>query len=899
MKPAATGSPRVCDDAVGLAQTLTVVAQRLSVGRPAGAPRLGLTAAALAITGGGPSPLLDRVQRLLGGNSRLRLAFPGRSLLLAVLVAAAIMTVLGSTAEVAVMAAEQILTPAQRVERMAELQKDYGEKTQINSDAAPRVLLSGTLHTESGEIPTGAALTALSFYEHTSTSDSLRLDAAGRFSQALRGNRALVYATAPGFAPAFSPLLAEANGQFPPAELVLRNGFAATVRLTDAANTPLAHVSVAFAYALPTVNATQYAAGQTLATDDAGRLVIPHAAAGAAQVIVDTDGYQYDEARVQLAEGQEATVLAVPAKKTNGVVLDSATGKPLANATIALTARQGAFGRTFYPNRTDANRAVPVAAADGQGRFAIDRLRDDCTYAFWVTAPDHGGEIIEGVRAGEKDLRWNLGPSRALRVEIQADEGKMPAKIWVNNPLRLNGGSYSYDFQLPVEIKDGVGVVEFADPIPGGVRFYAGIENAMQLRVDAGKPHGPLLLDLRRAALEQARAGQKKREVLVRIQPTRVAEGGAAPRGKLRVDYIQPQTPNSYTPGEVDVIDGVVRITVPVPTKFGYSQGQLVGYWIDEKREIAIPEGSDPFEITIQAEPAGAIFGKVLDEQGQPFTERFYVRPITVKQSPAVTDNRRPSMQQPFNSQFQKETYVLAPLPLEGVYRLKVAAGARVAVSDEIAVDDKHPIREVNLQFVRGVTVGGKVLGPAGTALGNIEVDLRFVHAGDESATSTRTDNDGRFAFEHVNPQVAGATYDLVVRPGNATQGLRRRTIDVTGKPYELKLVAGLTARGKVIDVDTRKPFGSRRVTLVPKKPDQAQYRWTIETTTNSNGEFEARGLEPIEYSIHVDRTYPKEAQIIRDPTGKPTSVRMTGDHPTLTGGQRETVELERVDSPW
>jgi hypothetical protein len=38
-------------------------------------------------------------------------------------------------------------------------------------------------------------------------------------------------------------------------------------------------------------------------------------------------------------------------------------------------------------------------------------------------------------------------------------------------------------------------------------------------------------------------------------------------------------------------------------------------------------------------------------------------------------------------------------LPLGGRYRITVKAGSRVAKSEEIVVDDKHPIEEITLRL--------------------------------------------------------------------------------------------------------------------------------------------------------------------------------------------------------
>jgi hypothetical protein len=62
-------------------------------------------------------------------------------------------------------------------------------------------------------------------------------------------------------------------------------------------------------------------------------------------------------------------------------------------------------------------------------------------------------------------------------------------------------------------------------------------------------------------------------------------------------------------------------------------------------------------------------------------------------------------------------------------------------------------------------------------------------------------------------------------------------------------------------------------VLLLSKDYRQARYPNQIEAMTNLRGEFESRGLEPIEYSVTAANTYAPDATILRDANGKPTGV--------------------------
>ena len=268
---------------------------------------------------------------------------------------------------------------------------------------------------------------------------------------------------------------------------------------------------------------------------------------------------------IQLRAGNVATVTLRPAKPTTGIVIDAATRKPLAGATIAMIQRKGSSNQMWYPHPGTGDTPPPVlAVTDGAGRFVLGQLRADTTYAVWVSAPRHGAELIQAVCAGQENLEWALGPERSIELHIKADAGRMPRTVQVDNPLRLGDCSYDYGFNLPVVQKDGVGVATLRDPIAGVVRFYVGTR---MVRVETDKVAGPVVMDLRK---EAAALAPKTREVVLKFE---WPADGAAPRGQVRLDYIKPEEPDCYFPAEVEVKDGEARLTVPVPTKVGYSQG--------------------------------------------------------------------------------------------------------------------------------------------------------------------------------------------------------------------------------------------------------------------------------------------------------------------------------------
>jgi hypothetical protein len=875
----------VVGDAPLMARTLADVAERMRLVREEALPM-----AALGVAGGGRRSLVvERVRRLMGAGQRV--VFPWWTLALGLGVAAVVLVVIGSTAELTVRAAEAVLTPKERVEKMAALQKEVGNGSAgWVSEEMTKAQMSGVVRLEDGGVlPRGVNCTVYSRDNNTSTANALRLDGEGRFSQMVPGHTAIVAVQVPGYAAAVSKMIkVQEDGAFPPVELVVRKGFEGKMELRGADGKLVPEAEVEMRHWVSLQNGTSFGGFQSDLTNEGGVITVAHASELPAQVTIRAKGFQQESQEVTLKEGEVKKIVLSAARPATGTVVDVATGVGVAGAEIQLVRSTG--GGMANPKSAYFKPGVAVTA-DEEGRFSIDGLRDDSPYDFWVTAKGHGGEIVRGVHAGETGLQWKLGPARAIQLEVKAEEGAMPKKVGVTNPLRFDNGSDYSGRELAVEEKGGVGVVTFEDPLPGTVEFTAGGKSVTAV---VGKDR-TVVLDLRREA--EAVKGPQTREVVVKLD---YPADGAEPQGKLRVDWMTREEPDSYTPKWVEVKGGEARVVVPVPTKFRYDQGGLVGYWVVEKSGIEVPEGTEPLVIHVAAEPAGAIVGKVLDEKGALFDKYFYASIETVKESPAVSDYRRPWMQG-VNANDASGTFLFSAMPLGGTYRVVVTAGERMGMSEEVVVDGEKPIREVSVQFAAGVPVEGRVVGPKGEAMGNVEVELWRERTGHSYSTSVKTDGEGRFVFEHVDKKMG--TYTVKVRPVHGMVGKEVKGIVVGGKALEIKLAAGLTAKGKVVDVETGTGIADTAVKLWAKVPGQAGYSGEIKAMTNVAGEFEAKGLEAIEYKVEVENTYDVGSKVIRDAGGKVTGVQMAGTPasalPTVMGGDSKVVEIKRMRSPW
>ena len=251
-----------------------------------------------------------------------------------------------------------------------------------------------------------------------------------------------------GYAPVFSERLhPDAKGNPPPVELALSRGFDASIHLVDAAGAPIAGGSVVAVY-----NNGFVLGRQTAVSDAAGMLALHHATdAVPIHLTVEIPGYQDASKDVKLIDGKPIQWTLSRAKPTSGIVVDAKSGAPIVGAKVNLVQRSGVDEIVYQPQKSWNNPPPLLATTDAAGHFSLTTLCDSAKYAFWVTAPGHGGELVQGIYAGQTNLRWTVGPERIIRGVITGDlvqlrrqriDNKTVPCVAFDNNLQLQNGSY-------------------------------------------------------------------------------------------------------------------------------------------------------------------------------------------------------------------------------------------------------------------------------------------------------------------------------------------------------------------------------------------------------------------------------------------------------------------------
>jgi beta-lactamase regulating signal transducer with metallopeptidase domain len=890
---------------LSVARTLVEVAASLHEMAALPAPALAIAQSERA------GELTDRVQRLVDPERAARPSvsrFGLAGVLIALLFAGA---VLQQGTDLAVRAAAELLSPRERVERLARLQAEEngvflapatsaGKKKAAAPQEAgqEKVKITLVVRTEDGTpLPKDLYLSSLSVTGNKSEGGSLESPVKQvqeyRKTLTFPPCRLRVAANAPGFAAAVSPIVnLFAGAPEKIVELVLKRGSKATLKVTDdedrpiarAALTTIAHVSIAGSYC--------YNNPRTFKADEHGVMVLDH--------IGDIE-YSQELRAAGFQRADRVGVLDVTApmhwrmkkaRPTPIKVIDAASGAPIAKARFELVSWQRPSHSQGYddPRQRKEASALTYAQTDADGRAVLDELRDDTSYFFGVLAPGYGMSLLEGVQAGQPERVIRMRPPLTLaghvtgaidRLPHQQHQGKVERYLYYSKRL---SNLVNHCDSVTV---DATGRFEITGLASG--------ENVTIRMSEADLSKSFLMRESRRDVElkipELVVRKFPKREVVIRVVG---AAPGAAARGTLWINttHADLNCPDLFN-GSQPITDNEVRLSLPVGAQLSFEPRNLAGYVIEASEGVAVTPGAGPQFIDAPARPAGGIHGAIVRADGSPATGGF-VTVFAGKLPPGEQDHRRLNP----SSSYGASTFLFT-VPLGGRYRILARESSDTsfvwAVSEEVVIDEKQPIAKVRLVLPQGKPLRIKVLDPEGRPVANQPIKLEIGFSQREPAYSfssgleRRTGADGVAVFDGIalDADISPLRVSFyVTAPPTRFIGSSRQ-IDPQ-RPVVLRLRRGLSAAGVLIDAESGKPIPRAAVRIVPRDFSRAQFKVSIETTTNERGEFHFDGLEDMAYSAYIDGTVPKGTIVTRNGNGTSFRYPEGVEQPSLRAGNQQ-----------
>lgn len=509
------------------------------------------------------------------------------------------------------------------------------------------------------------------------------------------------------------------------------------------------------------------------------------------------------------------------------------------------------------------------AQSGKDGNITLDQLRDDSHYWFFLDAPGHGRHLLSNVHADE-DLTVKLGPELYISGEIHGDlekldrrnlNGKSAPYISVSNPYMIDGHSFSSSVWTPVTIRNGKGYFRFTNLWEGAVGFSSKVD---QSRLALREPIEDLILNI--VSQERSKEEEPRREIEIRI----ASPSDHPPvNGLLRItEYKLERDSYVYSNHKnISIMNGVARTEILVPGKFQYRAEDIPGFWLPESRSQIINEGESPFIVEAKAEPAGAIYGSIREEDGSPAESVL----ISVVESKRAPNRHQGSLDVTVkNSSFGSgdfiESFIAPSLPLGGEYAIVVHREDSYATTQAFPINTSQPLQRVSIVMPTGKNLNGIVTKRDGSPAAGVKYTLNFStpYSHGFSREERLTGRDGGIQLTGINPDVHG-TYYLNFEENSGYQRLNME-IDPEDSHFNVVLDSAYNVTGRVVEDTTGWPVQGVDVYVLPQPVLRIPGgHVNADSKTDSQGRFQFTTLDEGEYELHIrgGNTMPKDKRHI------------------------------------
>ncbi len=807
----------------------------------------------------GPHPAgpLERLKRLLlaGYQPPVRLPWPslcGTALLAALL----ILGVFQGTRLASTLAAE-ILTPAQRIEKLAEIKEKYGAMKPVASEPAPEftVTVSGRMQLEDGSAPRSAYVLLYSVGPHGVKCFSGQVKK-GEFSVSVKPGEIYVDADAFEYAPVFlGPVEHKAGSKWADLKLICNAGYSARILATDESGKPVTNAVIEYGY----MRHGRVVFGKKLTNGVDGIAVFERMASNAVYMKLTAPGYEYDERELPYLDPNTPFVWKLAAAKpTQGTVVDAQNGTPVAGAKIKLSYKWGKFRDQYYE---ELEYAPVIAESDKDGKFQLTSFNHAMKYVLAVEAAGYAPLQLRDVLAGQ-NLQAALKPQIDVNGKVMGEPGTFGGISSLARVEWVESTNYhcsrSMTQEAPVQWRDGVGYFTFTNIYPGPVEMFFGkkytnlvITQATDaLVIDFRKPQEKSSVTPVAPAVPETKPNST-REVVLKVK---VPKGSPPASGDF--------TYFGRPPGQTVIItNGEAHFTMPAPGGFAIRSYSVPGYWFEEPLHFSVPAGNQTLPLEIKANPAGGIYGKVLEADGSE-VDGVYVSVTVVEQSP---QQRFSSSRMEVQNQSQRGNgptrFSALSLPLGGKYMIMARKGYLYAASKPVVLTEAQPLCELTLQLAPGVRLAGQVLDENGQPVSRADVMLNYCHLGEGYGCGNGGANHaGRFSFERVNPDMPGYYYiSFGVEEGYQPVA---QVIDFKNPQMVIRLRKGFTLEGTVLNQADGKPMPQAKI-YASLKAGTNEVPLSIIATANDQGQFTFNTLDRREYQLRVEGAESKDITVI------------------------------------
>ncbi|MEX0794863.1 MAG: carboxypeptidase regulatory-like domain-containing protein [Pirellulaceae bacterium] len=775
--------------------------------------------------------LLGRLRRVLLPGEQPEVHISPASLLMLLVLAGLGMALVWQGTTVAVAVAAEIVSPAERVKRVAEQVEDHAPLVEGNEP----VTFSGTIRTEAGSpLPKkmwGTRRTKSKNYGEVVALGEMDAE----FSLQCRPGLTWLVVHSEEYAVGVAgPFDGRSGKSFDAIEIVLTKGFPAKFTVQNEDGKPVAGATVSAGYIVGGGSSDS----QKAESNAQGEGILAHALEGEYFISAKAPGYQdTGSTRMKVEKGKKLEIEVRRAQPVTGQVVTT-DGTPIAGAVlqefVTLSNMSNSEGNHIHGPYGD-----KLATTDEEGRFTLDQLVSDMVYYLLVSHPEHGKRVHEGVRPGQQGLKMVLGPGFTLEGTLEGDLSKLPQRrgepyIRVRQevpvgPEKTRGWSSS---EATVERTETGGKFTLKGLLPAETTITAGEHKAT---IDLTEPRSQVTIDLNDTVpVIQTR----------QVELTFEADKSALPRGSVRV----------YSPGfrngelsDLPIVDGRVELEVTVGADLYVRPKGIIGYWFKE-RHFPVEAGDQPHTVRLETFPAGAISGQALLASGKPDTEiQVSIRAIDKPEEFKLQTITHSSSQR-VDSQ---GGFVFTPLPLGAKYVVIAGKGHNKTVSDPVELTETEPTGDVQLSLSPDASASGTVVGPSGKPLADIPLQLELTHslASTSWGPGFTSDRNGRFQFDGLSSTLEGYEVRLATNKDYQPQSI---PLKPGGPPVTMKLEKGHVLECAVLDAETGRPIPGVELYAYPlNRQADEPYAYEAEGKTVADGTTRFSNLAGREFQIN------------------------------------------------
>ena len=809
--------------------------------------------------------LLDRIRRLLIPGYQPTLKLPVGAITLFFAISAVVLVGLHQGSKMAIAVGAEWLSPEVRIAKIKAIQESYpifNQEYQYDAELAQqpgsRVQLSGTIVTEDGSplLTKGLTLQADSQRPGYGASHALGFND-GSFSGNVRPGELFLSAYSPHYAPSLlGPFRGEIAGVITNLSFKMKKGFTGQIRIENEKGVAIPDAELYGSY-----DFASYAAIPETQSDTNGIALLTNLITHPMKLRLRAKGYQEDHQTITLHDTSITNWTLIPAVPTTVTVID-VDGAPITNATAKLVRTEGLSNMSY-----GVGSGRVYARSNPLGQLTFTELRDDSRYWFGISADGFGNGIVRGLSPGVEGLRLTLEPPLVVHGIIEGDlsllkkrsrnvngeRQKLPI-IEYRNPFEIEGYTDSNNHSVYVDMDAERATFVIEDLWQGEITITAGSKsvthqltqspNEVRIRLDAEEETDPLVVELFEPLAT--------REVHLHLD---TPSGQPAANGPVKVN-VSAKKPNGgydYQELSLQVENGLARLSANVGSRVGVEPDSFPGYWFTSTSIGDVPIGSGPLELNLACYPAGAIYGKVQEANGDPALAAM-ISIVEVTPAPERPNGSLDiDIKNSSSSQERTETFNATPLPIGGTYMIVAHRGNSYAVSPHLTITGENPIQETGLVMRPGVTVRGQVF----QANGEPAAGIRFSHSYNPvpnhgfSTSDAITDRLGRFVIRDVTQNLPG-TYSIRFRKNPGFQGYEI-VYEVSETPLVVKLKTGAHLEGRVVDAETGWPIPGLEMYVLPR-PYSTDRSGHIDADekTDETGRFKFTTLDSGAYEMNA-----------------------------------------------